>query len=197
MLGHSWGGLLATEYARRRPQRVSHLILMNTAPVSHAGVLAFRRALQHSRSPEQSERMTELLSDPRYLAGDVDADLEYYRIHFASTLRSGEQLERLVSRLRSGFTSAGIVAARAIEDRLYALTWDVDDYDLLPDLNRLDVPTLVIHGDNDLVPTDVAREIADAIPGSRFVVLPDCGHFSFLEQTDRVHANIAELFAPR
>ena len=35
VLGHSWGGLLAMEYAVRHPGRVSHLILMNTAPVSH------------------------------------------------------------------------------------------------------------------------------------------------------------------
>ncbi len=195
VLGHSWGGLLAMEYALRRPRRVSHLILMNTAPVSHVGVLAFRQELEQTRSPEQRERMIELLSDPKYQAGDVDADLEYYRIHFASTLRAGEQLERVISRLRSAFTSAGIVAARAIEDRLYGLTWDAEDYDLLPQLNRLDIPTLVIHGDNDLVPTHLAREIADAIPESRFVVVADCGHFSYLEQTDRVHASIADLLA--
>ena len=37
VLGHSWGGLLAMEYALRRRRRVSHLILLNTAPVSHVG----------------------------------------------------------------------------------------------------------------------------------------------------------------
>ena len=57
VLGHSWGALLAMEYATRRPHRVSHLILMNTAPASHAGVLAFRDDLQRRRTPEQSERM--------------------------------------------------------------------------------------------------------------------------------------------
>jgi pimeloyl-ACP methyl ester carboxylesterase len=32
VLGHSWGGVLAMEYATRHPDRVSHLILANTAP---------------------------------------------------------------------------------------------------------------------------------------------------------------------
>ena len=32
VLGHSWGGVLAMEYAIRHPERVTHLILMNTAP---------------------------------------------------------------------------------------------------------------------------------------------------------------------
>src|SRR5262245_3720361 len=36
VLGHSWGGLLALEYALRNPDHVSHLVLMNSAPASHA-----------------------------------------------------------------------------------------------------------------------------------------------------------------
>ena len=165
VLGHSWGGLLALEYAIRLPHRVSHLILMNTAPVSHGGVLALREALQRGRSPEQSERMSALVSDPRYDAGDLDLDLEYYRIHFGSTLRSPEQLDGVIARLRSAFTSDSIVTARAIEGGLYRQTWDGEDYDLIPRLDRLRIPSLVIHGDDDLVPVDVARHVADAIPG--------------------------------
>jgi proline iminopeptidase len=196
VLGHSWGGLLAMEYAVRLPHRVSHLILMNTAPASHAGALAVRAELKRRRSPEQAERMTALLSDPRYQAGDIDADLESYRIHFASTLRESEQLERVVRRLRSAFTSDSIIAARAIEDRLYEQTWDVEDYDLIPQLHRLRLPSLVIHGDNDLIPIDVARDIAEAIPGSRFILLADCGHFAYLDQPDRVGTSIEACFAP-
>ncbi len=195
VLGHSWGGLLAMEYAIRSPHRVSHLILMNTAPVSHAGLLALRHELMRRRSPEQSERMSALRSDPRYRAGDIAVDTELYLIHFASTVREREHLERVVGRLRSAFTSDGLVASRAIEDRLYEQTWDNDDYNLIPQLNRLDIPSLIIHGDNDFVPIDVAREIAAAIPGARFVLLSDCGHFAYIEQPDRVRTSVAEFLA--
>jgi proline iminopeptidase len=34
LLGHSWGAVLALEYALRYPSRVSRLILMNPAPAS-------------------------------------------------------------------------------------------------------------------------------------------------------------------
>jgi proline iminopeptidase len=51
ILGHSWGGLLAMEHAIRHPARVSHLILMNTAPASHADALILRGELARTKSP--------------------------------------------------------------------------------------------------------------------------------------------------
>jgi pimeloyl-ACP methyl ester carboxylesterase len=68
---------------------------------------------------------------------------------------------------------------------------------LFPQLRRLRFPTLVLRGDDDFIPIDVVRAIADAIPGSRLAILPDCGHFAYLEQPERVHAAFAELLSKR
>src|SRR6476659_8292938 len=51
LLGHSWGGLVAMEYAIRHPDRVSHLILMNTAPASRDDRLLFEEYLRRVRAP--------------------------------------------------------------------------------------------------------------------------------------------------
>jgi proline iminopeptidase len=128
--------------------------------------------------------MNQLRADPAFQAGDIDAEAEYYRIHFGTTLRDPDQLEEIIRRLRSAFTEAGVVAARVIEDKLYEDTWLRDQYDLIPALGQLDIPTLVIHGADDFVPIECIRRIGDAIPGSRLIVLPDCGHFAHLEQPD-------------
>jgi pimeloyl-ACP methyl ester carboxylesterase len=72
-------------------------------------------------------------------------------------------------------------------------TWTRDDFDLLPQLAQLRIPTLIISGDNDLIPVEVARCIAAAIPASRLVVIEDCGHFSYLEEPDRVHDLVTEF----
>jgi len=56
-------------------------------------------------------------------------------------------------------------------------------------------PTLVLRGDHDFIPMSVSEHIADAIPGSRLVVLQDCGHFALMEQPEAVHLRIAELLA--
>ncbi len=194
VLGHSWGALLAMEYAIRRPDRVSHLILVNSAPASRMDALTFRGELTRRRSPAQTARLIELRADPRFQAGDITLEADYYRIYYAVTLRSPDHLEAVVSRLRSAFTPQSIITARAIENHLYEDTWSRPRYDLIPALRRLDIPTLIIHGDEDLVPIDAVRRVAEAIPGARLVVLSDSGHFSYLDQAEHTTATITGFF---
>ena len=195
IIGHSWGGVLAMEYAVRYPERVSHLVLVGSAPASHADALSLRSHLRSLRTPDQQDRMQELRADGAYLAGDVDAEAELYRIHFARALRDPADVDRVVRRLRRTFTPEAIVAARAIEDGLYAQTWDVASYDLLPRLRTLRLPTLVVRGDHDFVPTAISAHIAEAVPDARLVVIAECGHFVFMEQPDAILAEIAQLLA--
>lgn len=194
VLGHSWGGLLAMEYAIRHPHRVSHLILMNTGPASHDDYLLFRRQLSVLRAVSDVEEMNALSARAKYRAGDPDTVAAYYRIHFRPTLRQPEHLERVIARLRSTFTTGGILKARAIEERLMDETWLSSAYDLFPELERLRIPTLVIHGDHDLIPVACAAHIAQAIPGARLALMSDCGHFTYLECPDEVRKEIAIFF---
>jgi proline iminopeptidase len=99
--------------------------------------------------------------------------------------------------LRSHFTPGDIVKARAIENRLYAQTWLLREYDLLARLRSLNTPTLVIHGDHDFVPLECARNVADAMSGSRLVVLSECGHFAYLERPDAVLKEAIDFLSQR
>ena len=193
VLGHSWGGLLALEYAIRHPERVSHLVLMNPAPVTHADLVRFRQD-RESRAAADLEKMKTIAGTSRYQAGDLDADADYYRAHYRTALYRPEHVDRVVARLRKGVTPAGIQKARAIEDRLYGQTWSSTQYDLLPEIARLDIPTLVLHGESDFVPIVCSEHIARAIPGARLVVLGECGHFAYLERPDEFHKAVAEIF---
>jgi pimeloyl-ACP methyl ester carboxylesterase len=69
----------------------------------------------------------------------------------------------------------------------------MSEYDLFPSLERLRIPALVIHGEYDLVPKELAAHIAQAIPGARFVLLEDAGHFSFLERPAEVQKEIVDF----
>ncbi len=192
ILGHSWGGLLAMEYALRHADRASHLILMNTAPASGEDYLLFRQE-RRKNAAEDVEKMIALTSTARYQEGDLEADAEYYRIHFRAALRRPEHLERVVESLRVSYTKEGIRKAREIEARLMDETWSSGEYNLLPWLKSLSIPTLVIHGEYDFVPVECAAHIAQTIAGARLVVLRETGHFSFLESPDEVRKEIVDF----
>jgi proline iminopeptidase len=192
VLGHSWGGVLAMEYAIRHPERVSHLILLNSGPASQDDFLLFRAA-RAARTPEVLAQLNLLRSAPGYIEGDLEAEAAYYRVHFAPTIRNAEQLERLVQSLRVNFRKDDIIKARLIEDRLMQETWLRPDYNLLPGLRRLSSPSLVVHSDHDFIPVECAAHIAEALSGARFVLLNNCGHFSYEECADKIETALVDL----
>ena len=193
VLGHSWGGVLAMEYAVRHPERVSQLVLMGTGPASADDWRSLRESFARHRPAEDRAEMDAIAATDAYARGDVDAEAAYYRAHFRMTVRQPDDLEALVARLRAHFTPAGVLLARAIEQQLYEETTESADFDLFPALRRLDVPTLVLHSEHDFVPVELADRIAEAVPGARLTVLPGCGHFAYLEAPELVFAEIFRL----
>lgn len=192
VLGHSWGGLLAMEYAVRYQNRVSQMILMNTGPASHDDYMLFRRE-RLNRHGSDVERLKALSSTAKYQEGDLDAEAEYYRVHFRATLRQPDHLKKVIERLRTNFTKESVLKSREIERRLMGETWSLSSYNLLPKLQRLRIPTLVLHGEHDFFPLECASHIAQAIQGARLVVLRECGHFAYLETPDEVHKEISDF----
>ena len=193
ILGHSWGAVLALEYAIRHPGRVSHLIILNAAPVSHEDYLLLRKS-RREKTPADIEELKTRVAEVKYQEGDPDTVADYYRVHFRSTIRQPKQLEQVVQCLRTSFTKDGILKARAIEKGLYRETWFVENYDLIPKLKDLHIPTLVIHGDYDFVPVKCSEHIAAGMPNARFVLLNDTGHFSYIESPDQVRKEIVNSF---
>ena len=183
VIGHSWGTVLALEYALRHPDRVSALILMNPAPASASDV-PVTRAYYLSRIGAEMERQREIVRGAAYQQGDPAAVTARYRIHFRPAFARAEPYERLMTAMQRAFTrqgAQGILEARAVEDRLMADSWDNAAYDLYPRIASLRIPTLVLYGDQDFIPAGIAEQLARAIPHAQLVTIRDCGHFSYME----------------
>ena len=183
LLGHSWGTVLALEFALRHPTLVSHLVLMNPAPVSLAQLAALRQSYVAQLGSDMDQQRA-IQAGAAYKRGDPDAVTARYRVHFKHGLRRPADYEKLMTRMAAGFRrqgSAGILKAWAVEERLYRDTWSLPAYDLLPKLASLRIPTLVIVGEQDFIPPAIAREIAQALPDATLAEIPDCGHFAYLE----------------
>ena len=179
------------EYAIRHPDRVSQLLLMDTAPASAGDWRRLRESFARCRPAEDRAEKEAIAATDAFQRGDLEAEAAYYRAHFRMTLRQPDLLDALVARLRSNYTAEGVLLARAIEQRLYEETSGSSGWDLFPALRGLGIPTLVLHGEHDFVPVELAARIAEAVPGARFSVLPGCGHFTYLEAPEEVFEEVA------
>ena len=196
LLGHSWGTVLALEYALRYPGRVSHMILMNPGPASTDDYQQLKKEWLEKR-PEDMERRKAISATAAYKEADPDAVIAYYRIHFKPALARSEDYEKLITRMQASFVrqgSAGIIKARAVESRLMSETWAAPEYNSLPRLKGLRIPTLVVTGDHEFIPIPTAEHITQALPNARMVTLKDCGHFSYMESPVAVRGHIDALF---
>ncbi len=65
------------------------------------------------------------------------------------------------------------------------------DVSCTKDLYKIGCPALIICGEHDLLkPVKYSKIIADNIPGSEFIVLPDCGHVAIFEKPKEINSLI-------
>ncbi len=70
-----------------------------------------------------------------------------------------------------------------------------DGYDWRRTIADLTVPTLVIHGAEDLLSVVIARELAAPLPTSRLAVLPGAGHMPPWEAPEEFFALVEQFLA--
>lgn len=162
--GLSMGGYVALEVMRRAPGRVERLALFDTSA--------------RQDTPEQSRQRRGLIS----------------------LTRSGQfrgvtprLLPRLLHERNLGGPLAGEVMEMAErvgrEAFLRQQAAILGRPDSRGDLPGIAVPTMVVCGEADiLTPPDLAREIAEGIPGAALHVLPGCAHLPSMEEPERVTA---------
>jgi proline iminopeptidase len=195
LLGHSWGTVLALEYALRYPTRVSRLILMNPAPASSTDAALLRKAYT-TQLGDQLDQQRAIVTGQAYQQGDPETVAARYRIHFTHALAKPEHYEALMQAMRAAFIAqgpSGILKARAVEDRLMADTWQQPSYDLMPRLASLRMPTLVLWGDHDFIPREISEHLVGSLPQARLVTLEGCGHFAYLECPAAVRTALQDL----
>lgn len=69
--------------------------------------------------------------------------------------------------------------------------------DLRDVLSRIDVPTLLVYGEQDVrAPRHVWEPLHARIPGSKLVLIPDVGHMVDIEAAERFNAEVRALLRP-
>jgi pimeloyl-ACP methyl ester carboxylesterase len=171
MCGLSMGGYVVFELLRRAPERVRAAILCNTkteadTPEGKRGRDAMMRVVE-----EQGARAI--------------ADALIPKVFARATQEQRPDVVREVTEMILRQPVPGIRGAlSALRDRP----------DSTPLLERIEVPVLALAGDDDqITPAAGMRSMAEAIPGAKFVLVPEAGHLTPLEQPEAVTEAIRDF----
>jgi 3-oxoadipate enol-lactonase len=171
--GVSMGGYVAFECIRLFPERVSGLILANTRPEPDSEEMRENRKKMAQRVAEEGV--------------EILIELQMERLLAPSTLENDEEVVEKVRTMILESSPDGVVAA------LGAMRERQDSTSLLQKIN---VPTLVIGGEEDAISSpELMAAMAGKIRDSRHLTLPRAGHLSNLEAPEEFNAALKEFLA--
>jgi pimeloyl-ACP methyl ester carboxylesterase len=171
IFGFSMGGMAALHLALRYPHVVRRLVLGCTSAGGRLSVLPEAAAMSALISPDGS--------------GNPRQDF-YDRLWISVSDRCIAEQEQVIESL------AELAATNPQTPLGYAGQLQaVLAHDVADQLDRIHMPTLVLHGADDrLIPVENGRLLAEAIPGARLILYPEAGHLFFIERAEEVNRDI-------
>ncbi len=187
ILGHSWGGFLAMQYAISHPEAVDKLILLNSMPATSEDVTLFLQEWSKRMGPFM-EDLGKIEASDKFAAGDPATMEEFLKMSFRTYCATSQKVEDLNLKMSPQAAKNWIKTSGAFKETLFAKA-----FDLTEPLKKLPCKTLIVHGDKDPIPVVAAKYLNDNIPHSQFVVIEDCGHFPYVEQPEQLFVILNEF----
>ena len=174
LLGGSYGGFIAMEYALLYPEAVSHLILRGTA--SHKGFIesAINNALAANITGLNRQSLEKMFN------GNLESEEELLRLFTCVYPLYFKRAVPKAAGIKLRDRSIHINTHNAIFSEIFPA------YDINSRLPEMKVPTLVLCGDGDWVtPPAYSEEIARLIPEARLDIFENCGHAVHADYPDK------------
>ncbi|HUY34633.1 MAG TPA: alpha/beta fold hydrolase [Pirellulales bacterium] len=173
LVGLSMGGYVAWQFVRKYRCRLRALVLCDTKAAAD--------------SPEAAESRLKVAETVLADGTEALARAMVPKLFAKRTIENRSPVVEAVRKVILQCNRQGVAAAQ----RGMAARPDVTDM-----LATIDVPTLVIVGEDDVIsPPEEMRRIAQAIPGSRLVAIPKAGHLAPLENPAAFNAALGEFLA--
>ncbi len=170
VMGVSFGGVLALEFAARHPHRLSRLAVQGAGVRFERGLLQQVAGTVLSRYP---------------LPADNPFVNQFFNLLFGGRQRPGPLFEFVTRQCWQ--TDQSVMAHR------FHLA---EQFTLDGRSQRVRVPTLLLAGDRDLLVSPRSlRDLADGIPNARAVRLAGCGHLAFVTHPERVAGEVCHFLA--
>lgn len=183
LIGHSWGCVLAMNYATKHQDAVSGLILLNPAPADTKGIQAFYVELVKRIDPIKNS-LQPLFKYEDFERLEEQQIHNLYRMLFSVYFYEPKNLEYLTLKMDKISAQSGFKCREILNS---------ENINLFPVLKLLKVPTLIIHGNQDIVSKQISQEIKEAIPNTQIIYLDECSHFAYIEKPNEVFSAIREF----
>jgi proline iminopeptidase len=195
LIGHSWGGFLASLYAAEFSERVEALILVSPANMlvmpqhdDDSDLFASVRAELPADQQAEFDAFMDEYMDFNSLFEKSEGDLvamnqkfgEYYIAVMGSNPGAAD----------TTFPEQGLPGGWMVWAQYISMG---QRHDYRPNLANVNAPVLVIHGADDLQSEATSRTYAEAFPNAEFVVIQGASHFAFEEQPDQFAQIVAEF----
>jgi proline iminopeptidase len=185
MLGHSFGGFVALEYATSYPDRLSHLLLIDTSPGDFEPTPD-----ELAERPDPSTVSPEAVEATHRLFSTMPSSNEELAQRLPGLARA--YVHRTDPKELSSVLANTILDANTMMRGFQAFAgWSVVDK-----LDLVTCPTLVLFGRYDLQTTpECAKRLSTAIPHAELVWFENSGHFPWLEEPDAFFGAVKDWLA--
>ncbi|HXE59418.1 MAG TPA: alpha/beta fold hydrolase [Gemmatimonadaceae bacterium] len=200
LLAHSYGPLLAASYAIAHPDAVKKMVFFGPVPPRRGDF--FRRYGANINARLDSAQRAELTRLGAEMTSDSSSDEAvrkacrgYWAIGLRPRLARPNPILPVVKSDLCATDPAGIRYGMRVANGVIMRSYG--DWDLRPALRSLDVPLLVIHGQEETIPMDLVEEWVTSMPHARLVKVPNAAHFTYAEQPSLVWPVVERFLSQR
>lgn len=179
LLGQSWGGMLAIIYmCDYAPQGIKSLILASTLSSAKLWSSELHRLIKYLPQDEQKAiqkaEKKDQFDDPEY----IKANNDFMDRH---ALKLTPDLPEPVLRKKEG---GSLAYEEAWGPNEYTPEGNLHDYEYTDQLHKIEIPTLITSGIDDLCTPLVAKTLYDHLPNRKWKLFQNCGHMSFVQKNE-------------
>lgn len=198
LMGQSWGGILALQYALDHPEGVRSLVLSNTG----SSVNEIFRGMTQLRLDLGADLFTRMVM--REGQGDAESDEYQAMVNqlYVRHLRRSTPFEidrslREFEEIMVPLMDLGPAYFAMWGPHEFLLTGTLADWDVTARLDEITVPTLILCGWYDEVDLRCHRILAEGIPDNEFVIFGNSSHVTILEKEGDAYLAVIRDFVRR
>ncbi|HEX9690522.1 MAG TPA: alpha/beta fold hydrolase [Gemmatimonadales bacterium] len=183
LVGHSWGGLLALRYAIEHGDHLRSLVLLDAMAPSSELWQQEESEVRKRSTPEDSADAAALRATPAFANREPAAVAEALHISFRGQFADRTKIDGLTLHVPADY--------RERSRQLGFMMPDLLAFDFTDELKAIRVPTLILYGDAEPSASIAGATLRNGIPNAELVIVPDAGHFPFIEQPGATLAMMA------